>query len=699
MRRDGQRVWARCARWCGLWVVCVSICSGRMAYGDGDPLSATLVVHGAGRSGAPRSATVTLLWNGTSLLEGDLQIAIMDGRSVLSRSEVTDLALAPGAQTFGLLLPAVGAYGDSQSTRAQLTFRTTDHTIDLQEHPYSVPNLNERLLSVIYPVPVVGEEEVRHIAADLRPDWLNPESKPGRLGALHCGLCPLRPDAFPATPEEYCTADLVVLTGAGVGKLRMVQLEALRAWVRAGGSLCVVNPGGLPETHQAFLAQLFEEGDGEAALAFGLDGEPQGLHLATRHLALGRVALVLGDASEGAEQRKDPAWRRTLAFLWKLRADQVNHVVQTGTWNENAEAKEMAASRSVDHELRNHMREYRSQLALQPIDLLVSSDYLSLLMPRDMRFVRIGQLTFILALLVICVGPVDYFLLKRLRLQRYTWLTVPLYVGLATVTIVLLANHAMGRHDRRGKMCVLDTDRAGIPVRQNDIRLLVPSSHGEVGEHIQRALVAPTSVRGNNSGMPSGGGGAEQQVRGRYPHDFEVTFSVAQWRPTAWRTMTLRPTAAFPWTLTPLEDGDIWSARGARAYWRRFGAVNTAKPQGAYVLTQGKLHTLKNDTWVPPVGLGSQHPLRLTVLAEAPRIGYFSIVSAVSPSCETSGEDLFVYDITDPDHALLILVWREGDTLFTSRTSFYRERGADRLASSDENRSSAQRERSTSEGG
>ena len=83
------------------------------------------------------------------------------------------------------------------------------------------------------------------------------------------------------------------------------------------------------------------------------------------------------------------------------------------------------------------------------------------------------------------------------------------------------------------------------------------------------------------------------------------------------------------------------------------------------------------------MGLGDQRPRRLTILTEAPRIGYFAVVSAVSPACDVAEEDLYMYDITDPDQAILVLVWQKGDTVFTSRTPFYRTAGTTpRVASS-----------------
>ncbi|MBT7700461.1 MAG: hypothetical protein HN700_09215, partial [Verrucomicrobia bacterium] len=619
-------------------------------------------------------ADVDLLWNGSALLEGDLHVEIMDGHSVRSRSVVADLALAPGSQTFGLLLPAVSGYGNNQSTRAQLTFRSGSKRIDLQQHPCSIPNLNARLLSLVYPIAVVGEDRVRHVAADLRPDWLNPEAAAGNQGVLRTGLCPLQPADFPATPEAYCAADLVVLAGAGVAKLRMVQLDALLTWVRAGGSLCVVNPRGLPEEHQAFLVELFG-GEAEAgALLFGPDGEPQGPSLATRRLALGRIALVLREATDSDTLRQDPEWRRVLAFLWRFRANQVAHVVAKGTWNELAEDKATAVDQRAMHQLQHYMRQYKKKLSLQPINFLVRSDHLSVLMPRDMRFVRIGQLALVLAILVLLVGPVDYFVLKRLKLQRYTWFTVPIYVALATVAIVMLANRAMGRHDRRGRLCILDTDAAGVPVRQNDVHLVVPSSHGKMREHIQRALVAPVRIGGRHGAVSADGDAAGHQVVGRYPHDFETAFAVAQWKPMAWRSMTFRPTATFPWQLPQLDD-DVWSGKGATAYWKRFEALNEAVPRGAYILTSGAMHMLHEKTWETPMGLGDQRPRRLTILTEAPRIGYFAVVSAVSPTCDVAEEDLYMYDISDPDQAVLVLVWQKGGTVFMSRTPFYRTTG------------------------
>lgn len=665
----------------GLALLCLLTGVGR-ARGAGEPLSATFELHGGGRSGAPRSATVTLLWNGEALLEGDLQVEIVDGHQVVSRSTVTDLALAPGAQSFGVLLPPAGVYGSGSRAVARLSFREGKRVIPLADHACALPSFNERVLSLCYPLPVTGSDRVRQLAAAVRPDWLMPAPAAGHgRSSLRSGLCALRPDAFPSTPEMLCAFDVVVLTGAGVGKLRSGQLDALLAWVRGGGSVCVLNPGRLPADHQAFLESLFPDGVDTVPLSgsspsplFGPDGAPLGEGMALEHVGLGRAALLLDPALDLATLRERPEWRRLLCFVWQWRASQAAYVVAEGHWDDDAESTTTVASHGDSYQLRQQTKASQSQLQLQPLDLLRHTEYLSVLMPNDMSFVQIGHLALVLIVLVLLVGPVDYMLLKRLRLQRFTWFTVPLYVALATVVIVMMANHAMGRHDRQRQLCVLDTDTSGVPVRQNTISLRVPASHGTLREHVQHALVAPVSIGASGHGMDSASDENLLHIAGRYPHDFQMAVDVAQWRPMAWRAMTLRPTVAFPWGL-PASAPDLWSAKGRKTFWSQFKEANPTLPQGAFILHGQELASLRNERWPASVGIGRTDPKGLVVLADAPRVGYFSVAASRPPAGDLQMEDLPMHDVTDPDQALLVLVWQEQETILMSRTPFHR-RGA-----------------------
>jgi hypothetical protein len=643
-----------------------------VAHAAGEPLSATLNIHGGGRSGAPRGATVEMIWNGQGLLEGDLLIELMDGREVLSRSVVRDMALPTGAQSLGITLPAASVYGSGLTTKARLKFRTPTRTIDLGEHACSIPTFTDRLLSILYPLPLVGEAETRQTAAALRPDWLNPEkAKPGR-SSFRSGVCALPPDAFPGTPEGYCAHDMVVLTGAGATKLRTSQLKAMLTWCRAGGTLVLANPERMPATHQALFTELFRHETGQSALSFDHEGNPVETGIVLKHVALGRAVLVLAPDLGERELREDPAWRRVIAFAWKLRAGQLTSVVSSSAWNAEDENEATTGGRGNNGSYRYLMRKHTQQLALQPINFAASYDYMTTIMPRDIRFINLGQLALVLFLLVLFIGPVDYFLLRRLKLQRFTWLTVPLYVTLATMGIIAMANHAMGRHDRRGRLCMLDTDATGQPVRQSDVHLIIPARHGLFKEHVQRALVSSVPIAVNHyNGGPTDSDSAKREIAGRYPTDFQMRIPVSQWKPKAWRTLTLRPKEVFPWKLPDTQD--LWSKKSVNAFWKEFQALNDKLPSGAYVLQNGSMETLKNDAWPSPQGLGEQTPRRLAQLAEAPRIGYFSVVSAISPSGDASMEDILIYDRTNPDQAVLVLAWRDKDgTVITSRTPYHR---------------------------
>ncbi len=200
---------------------------------------------------------------------------------------------------------------------------------------------------------------------------------------------------------------------------------------------------------------------------------------------------------------------------------------------------------------------------------------------------------------------------------------------------------------------------------------MVPSSHGKLREHVSRALVAPVVVGGSSHGMQTASGSERApQIKGRYPSDFDTESSVSQWQPLAWREMSLQPSASFPWQL-PQEQA-MWSDQGRKAFWKRFQELNGTLPNGAFLLRDGKMETLRNERWKEATGLGDQHPARLVSLTEAPRIGYFSIVSAVSPACDPAMEDIHLYDITDVNQTVLVLVWQKDGIIFTSRTPFYR---------------------------
>ncbi len=642
---------------------------------EGEPLSGQLRMFGTGRSGAPTCAEVTLIWNGTSLLEGDLHLYLSSGNATLLHDEISDIALAPGSQTFSVLLPGSAVGSGGRTVKSRMIFRTANQSIELENQPFSVPNTSERALSILYPSSVLNSDTVRDFAIALRLDGFNPDPGSSTYNKLRCGVSAMAPSSFPSTPEEYCAFDLLVLTGDGVARLREAQLNAIYDWLRGGGSILVVNPGILPESHQQWISKLFvKDGSETSELFFDTEGRPQGPRIMLQHHAGGRVALMLDKDCYPRELKQDKKWRRLVTFLWKFRPPQQKKVVSDGFWSRELQSKRFITAWKQDYYLERMLSDSSSEnMEIFPKNLFAHNSFISAVMPKDMNFISIWHLALVLIVLVVFIGPVDYFLLRRFHLQRFTWLTVPLYVTVATAVIIVMANYAMGVHNRRGRICVLDTDVKGVPVKQNDFSLYVSGRHGTINERVKNALVAPVTAGIDQYGMNYTSGSDYQHVRGRYPHDYEVVRSVEQWRPAAWRTMTLRPTEKMPWVLPP-EGYDFSASAAADKFWNSFIKLNgRSLPQGAYFLESSGIRKMRNARWMPSVGDDNPRPENFCTLSEPPRIGYFSVVSSISPACDPLLEDMFSFDISDDNQVVLLLVWRKGEEIFVSKTSYYRD--------------------------
>ena len=155
---------------------------------EGEPLSGQLRMFGTGRSGAPTCAEVTLIWNGTSLLEGDLHLYLSSGNATLLHDEISDIALAPGSQTFSVLLPGSAVGSGGRTVKSRMIFRTANQSIELENQPFSVPNTSERALSILYPSSVLNSDTVRDFAIALRLDGFNPDPGSSTYNKLRCGV-------------------------------------------------------------------------------------------------------------------------------------------------------------------------------------------------------------------------------------------------------------------------------------------------------------------------------------------------------------------------------------------------------------------------------------------------------------------------------------------------------------------------------
>ena len=77
----------------------------------------------------------------------------------------------------------------------------------------------------------------------------------------------------------------------------------------------------------------------------------------------------------------------------------------------------------------------------------------------------------LMALFVVVVGPVDYFLLGMFRLRKLTWALFPIVALVFAWFTVALSNSYMQTSEQSGSLVLLDVGDRGQIVRENELKL------------------------------------------------------------------------------------------------------------------------------------------------------------------------------------------------------------------------------------
>jgi hypothetical protein len=102
----------------------------------------------------------------------------------------------------------------------------------------------------------------------------------------------------------------------------------------------------------------------------------------------------------------------------------------------------------------------------------LGAELMTQLMPRTVRLIPFSAMVGMLALFLLMIGPVDYFLLGFLRRRRFTWVLFPATSLAFLVATVLMANHYLGLRDQRTSLTVVDLGRDGTALRWNRYELV-----------------------------------------------------------------------------------------------------------------------------------------------------------------------------------------------------------------------------------
>lgn len=651
--------------------------AARAGSTDGDtagdlPLSAEVSVPlTRPRSTGPLPLEVRFDNRTPGLVEGVLEVEFLDGNRVLSRYRSGELALTSGVQTFRFLvaLPRPVVYAVWMEGRAW--FRTAGRRYRMGGFRVPAAPPRGRSLSVcVAAAPGRGAAAVDDMVRSLFLEAYDPS--PQSRARLTTFPAVTGPREMPVNPLGYCSHDLVVLRGGSFTALQRRQLEALLAWVRGGGSLLVLPEGVLQPHHLHFLNEL--AGPERAPFVAGPDGRLATAAPLRSRCGLGR-AVVLTAPPDSLHSRR---WRRTVAFLWKLRADQRDRLVAEGAWSREAEQSREG--------IPDHRRPSEDGLAFSREPLGAAGDFHRLLLPPSVRLVPIQWILLLLLGFVLAVGPADYFLLGRLRLRKLTWITFPLLAVAFTAATMLMARHYLGANSARGRLTFVDLGRGGRALRVSEYEMVFAASERRLNQAAQNALTVPMEPDRfgrwryrRRGGSPPG----PPVYRGRIPTQYTLRRRVRQWDPALRRTLWFEreaPDFGLHWdALSPsvLHGMDRSTKENRLLGDVDFdGVVLVVNGPGHYWL-KGNLSALRGMNLPDTARITRTHRSAgslerlLQHTAARPRRGMFSLVSQLSPAGAGDFEDLALTDELSEDQWVVMAVRREGNDLIVCRRAYY----------------------------
>ncbi|MBL8815058.1 MAG: hypothetical protein JNL58_03430 [Planctomyces sp.] len=564
------------------------------------------------RSCAPIAVQVKLEYNDPKILEGDLELYLYDALDIVSPEDMLasmkyeGIVLSGSDYIFHTILPPVPT-STLQNLAVQAWFRTKDgNRIPLSSSLKDISPPKPHDLLMISPLEratticscrastTAGQSSANRefLEKSLSLENYNPafraegtvETVAGgrspQLMGRHIQYYPVdwASRDLPSNPLMLCAFDMVLFSDGGLGALSAEQLDAVLAWVQAGGSACFVADSPLKGYHLNMIQTVFQGPQSNQQFVLDDSGrlmvltgeQPQARF---QHFGLGRMVLL----------RAEEDWSKTLppetmgllnGFLWKVRMDSPIHSGQK--WSSPG-IEDLLTSKGVpwekndagNYNIKNHyngrqyfaeafnltpeqLREtYTLETQLAPLtESLVSTASVGL-MPEDVEMVPTWVIALILAAYVTVIGPVDYVVLGWFRLRKFTWIAFPVVTAAFTAFTIWIAHVYMGSTETGGSIEIVDVVEDGKAIRQTRLEMLFygsrtthKSSHrNEISVAVADVMSPADYLRGNYrmdnpvraSGTPKLG------FVGRFPDNYTISQTVQQWSPQMMRTTAILP--------------------------------------------------------------------------------------------------------------------------------------------------------------
>jgi hypothetical protein len=278
------------------------------------------------RTGAPIPVVWEIHWDEQAIIEGQLDFDILDdGNQLLSRFQIPDLVLSPGKNVFNGMVPTMSVYSRSAPVNVRARFTSGKRTFELDEQSLRVPNKFAQWFNlglVSGGSTKSSREETRALEA-IRWERLLPNTDMQDRSTT--AIIDLETPALPVEPLALCNFDVIALLPPALVEIRDEQMTAVKKWVLAGGSLCVIAGGGLTPRHAAIINELMAESSGHEAFVvdrqgFLAPGQAVEGEIDSARLGLGRV-VVLREALFQKLKPDAKEWLEATAFLMKARRE------------------------------------------------------------------------------------------------------------------------------------------------------------------------------------------------------------------------------------------------------------------------------------------------------------------------------------------------------------------------------------------
>ncbi len=654
------------------------------------------------RTTAPVRVEMVLNWGGPGILDGQLALDVRDSEGeLIGTLLIPDLYLTGGRQVQEFMLPGYRVLGTTNELLMYPTILDRNGKRLGRHEPLRlrIAGGAQRMLviGVVRDAATAANHAQLDVADSVRLENLLPEYETNRTSpTIVTRTASLIADELPSDPLRLCGYDVIQITGSRLADTNPMQLDALRAWTQAGGAMCVlVDDAGLESEHFRFLNEVVGSTSGtplflpdsSGRAVVGDPGSPSELIRAV--YGLGRVVVLTANSPHADPNAEH--WPETTAFLWHVRREHWDAIAAAGVWDRD---KTLETVKQYHRDQRNNYGEEKAAqhmmaTDMSPTPIAGGSSVVSHLLPRGMKMVPIWLIALILLLYVVAIGPLDYIVLGRFGLRKFTWIVFPFVTIAFTTFSVALSNSYMKTVDHRSTVVIQDIVAGGRVARETRLELLFPSSSRTITTDVGRGLFIPLRFEDFGQdlwmygyGGPYGPYGYQQpQTRakpalivGRLPIQAEAQQSVPQWTPQLNRITTI-PIAERMASLEGIDwDQDIRDTAAVGALTHSL-QDSLGRSVGVYIYHLDRAQTVRGDerffgntgTQILIDGQWSYVvPDFIKDVSVRTQPGFFGVVSQFAPTGGDRFEDLALMDPTDPQQWLLVVAIedRDGSTIY-----------------------------------